>query len=161
MSAQLEPAPTTRTRVYPWAKHARYLRDHPDQWVLLESAVPSGPVRHVRTGRQADMAKLMPHLELRTRNTRLLPEGRSVRSELWARYTPDRQARNGDDLSDDKLVREVRELFASGDRTVYRLAEDMHLNPATVHSWVTGRTRKSAGGPTVKKTRKPGRPRKN
>lgn len=138
--------PRGRTRLYPWNQHARYLRDHPDRWVLLETSLTSGTIQHVRAGHQQHMGRLRPHLELRTRNRQDPPDGGSPRWELWARYTPDKEVPIGAQIPPDELVRSVRLRFQAGD-TLRELAKDTGFPVTTIGSWVRGRTRRDAGGP--------------
>lgn len=141
-----EPAPSSRSRNYPWHAHAQYLLSHPNQWVMVEPSMTGGTIQHIRTGRQRHMAKLLPHLEIRTRNPRTVPGSRTPRFELWIRYRPSEVIDTGPEISNE-TVASARSRFATGRESMSTLAKDYGVAVSTIADWVRGRTRLDAGGP--------------
>lgn len=143
-------------RRYDWAGYITRLTQYPGQWLMLDADVDTRAVTYARSGRQPDIAPLVREIEFRTRNN--VRVGPSKRGELWARYTPGKNADNGLAITDDQVAK-IRRAHRDTALTREQIATKYGTSVSNVDMLIRGERRADAPGPiygrdyTVRKAR--------
>lgn len=142
---ELPPSGTgTKRRRYDWAGFVARLQQFPGQWLMLADDVDKRAITYARSGRQRDVAPLLREIEFRTRNN--VRVGPSKRGELWARYTPGKNADNGLAITDDQVAK-IRRAHRDTALTREQIATKYGTSVSNVDMLIRGERRADAPGP--------------